>query len=432
MHRITSVDFSRHLGERVRLSGWLHRLRAVGQVSFLVLRDGWGTAQAVLTPDAAADASRLYAESVIEVEGLVAREQQAPGGYELKDAALRVISRAVQPPPLDLFRPNIRASLPTMLDHAAVALRHPRERAKHRISAAATAGFRSALTARGFLEVHTPKIVASATESGADLFEVDYFGRTAYLAQSPQLYKQTLVGVFERVFEVGPVFRAEPHDTTRHINEYVSLDAEMGFIEDHRTVMAMVNAVVRQMVRHVAEHEEAAIRLLGSRLPEVPAEIPVVHFREAQDIVREQTGKDISDEPDLSAAHEQVLTAWSQKATGSEFLFVEGYPMRKRPFYTHTDPARPEYSRGFDLLFRGWEIVTGGQRLHVYDEYLCALDHAGQTAADYEGYLEAFRHGMPPHGGFALGLERFVARLLGSDNLRETTLFPRDMKRLTP
>ena len=432
MDRVTSVDFSQHIGERIRLAGWLHRFRTVGQLSFLLIRDGWGVTQAVLTPDAAAHASRLYAESVIEVEGLVAEEAQAPGGYELKHATVHTIAETAAPPPLDLFRPTLRASLPTILDHAAIALRHPSERAKYRVSAAAADGFRTALTARGFLEVHTPKIVASGTESGADLFEVDYFGRTAYLAQSPQLYKQILVGVFERVFEVGPVFRAEPHDTTRHTNEYVSLDIEMGFIRDHRTVMAILNAVVAEMVQNIANLQESALRLLGAELPKVPAEIPIVHFTDAQDIVKERTGEDVSDEPDLSPAHERVLTAWSQDVAGSEFLFVEGFPMRKLPFYTHPDPERPEYSRGFDLLFRGWEIVTGGQRLHIYDDYLLALERAGQTPDAYAGYLEAFRHGMPPHSGFAIGLERFVARLLGADNLRRTTLFPRDMQRLTP
>ena len=387
MDRVTSVDFSQRIGERVRLAGWLHRLRTVGQLSFLLIRDGWGITQAVLTPDAAAYASRLSAESVIEVEGRVTEEAQAPGGYELKRATVHAIAETAAPPPLDLFRPTLRASLPTILDHAAVALRHPAERAKIRLSAAAVDGFRTALTSRGFLEVHTPKIVASGTESGADLFEVDYFGRTAYLAQSPQLYKQILVGVFERVFEVGPVFRAEPHDTTRHTNEYVSLDIEMGFVEDHRTVMAILNAVVAAMVQNIADREESSLRLLGTKLPKVPAEIPVVHFTDAQDIVKEQTVEDISDEPDLSPAHERVLTAWSQEIASSEFLFVAGFPMRKRPFYTHPNPARPEYSRGFDLLFRGWEIVTGGQRLHVYNDCLNALDRTGQATDAYTGYL---------------------------------------------
>ncbi len=432
MDRVTSVDFSSHEGEHVRLAGWLQRLRTVGPLSFLVLRDGWGIVQAILNPAAAAEASGLYAESVVEVDGLVAQEDQAPGGYELKNASLRVVSAAAEPPPLDLFRPTLKASLPTILDHAAVALRHPKERAKFRISAAVVDGFRSSLSARGFLEVHTPKIVASGTESGADLFEVDYFGRTAYLAQSPQLYKQILVGVFERVFEVGPVFRAEPHDTTRHTNEYVSLDAEMGFIEDHRTVMSTLASAVREMVGNVAQQAQTDVRMLDADLPQVQEQIPTIHFTEAQDIVATETGVDISDEPDLAPAHEIALSTWSQRETGSEFLFIEGYPMRKRPFYTHPDPARPEYSRGFDLLFRGWEIVTGGQRLHVYDEYRRALSERGQAEGDYKGYLEAFRHGMPPHGGFAIGLERFVARLLGASNLRETTLFPRDMKRVNP
>jgi nondiscriminating aspartyl-tRNA synthetase len=259
------------------------------------------------------------------------------------------------------------------------------------------------------------------------VFGVDYFGTPAYLAQSPQLYKQILVGVFERVFEVGPVFRAEPHDTVRHIAEYVSLDAELGFIRDHHDVLAVLRTTLAGMVEAVRSRAGVAVELLDVRLPEVPAEIPVVHFERALEIVGAP-----ADEPDLAPEHERALSDWAEREHGSEFLAVEGYPMRKRPFYTHPQPGDERWSNSFDLLFRGLELTTGGQRLHRYADYRAALAAAGQDEAPLAGYLEAFRHGMPPHGGFAIGLERWVARLTGAANIRTVRLFPRDLHRLTP
>jgi nondiscriminating aspartyl-tRNA synthetase len=362
---------------------------------------------------------------------MVVAEAQAPGGYEIHEPLIEVISPAVEPPMFDLFRPQIKAHLPTILDHAALSLRHPGTRALWKMGAASMAGFRSALTEKGFVEIQTPKIVGSATEGGANVFKLDYFGRPAYLAQSPQFYKQIMVGVFERVFEVGPVFRAEPHGTPRHLNEYVSLDAEMGFIGNHRDVMAMLTEVVRGMVEAVAR-EGAAVALSGARLPEVPGTIPSIHFSEAKRLYVEATGENVGGEPDLNPSEEAWLGEWAEREHRSEFLFVVGYPMAKRPFYTHPDSERPGYSNSFDLLFRGLEMVTGGQRLHLYGEYLSALRERGLSPEQYEGYLEAFRYGMPPHGGFAIGLERWVARLAGIANVRQVALFPRDQGRVEP
>jgi nondiscriminating aspartyl-tRNA synthetase len=294
------------------------------------------------------------------------------------------------------------------------------------------AGFRATLGARGFTEIQTPKIVASATESGSNVFKIDYFGRPAYLAQSPQFYKQIMVGVFERVFEVGPVFRAEPHDTTRHVNEYVSLDVEFGFVENHFTVMTLARDVIAGILATLQGGYAAELALLEARLPAVPAEIPHIHFAEAQELILQRHGVDVRGEPDLSPQDERWLGAWAQEERGSDFLFVTGYPMSKRPFYTHPDPTRPGYSNSFDLLFRGVELITGGQRLHRYGDYLDALSRAGYPVAPFESYLEAFRYGMPPHGGFAIGLERLLMQLLDLPNLRLATLFPRDMNRVIP
>lgn len=438
MERIWSVEIGAHVGERVCLAGWLHRYRQLGQVGFLVLRDGRGTAQVVVeTAALAARVAALAAETVIVVVGEVIAEPQAPGGVEVRLEELEVLAEA-EAPPFDLFRPSIKAQLPTILDNAAVGLRHPRHRALFQVAAASMAGFRAALNRLGFTEIQTPKLVASATEGGANVFSVDYFGRKAYLAQSPQFYKQMMVGIFERVFEVGPVFRAEPHDTPRHLNEYVSLDVEMGFITDHTTVMAVLRTVIAGMLEQIRVQASDALALLGSRretalaLPEAPEVIPAIHFSEAQELVFRLTGEDCRGEPDLAPAHERALGEWARRERGSEFLFVVGYPMVKRPFYTHPDPLRPEFSNSFDLLFRGLELVTGGQRLHRYADYLAALAARGLATEPFEGYLQAFRHGMPPHGGFAIGLERWVARLVEAPNVRETTLFPRDLNRLTP
>ncbi len=398
------------LGERVRLCGWLHHQRRLARLTFVLLRDRAGLAQIVVEePEAMKAVARLLPETVLEVEATVVASKQAPGGIELREPVFNVLSEPAEQPPIELRRPELKEQLPTILDHAAVALRHPRRREAFRIAAVSVAGFRAALDGLGFTEIQSPKIVASATEGGSNVFRVDYFGREAFLAQSPQFYKQTMVGVFERVYEVGPVFRAEPHDTSRHLAEYVSLDAELGFVRDHFDVMR----VLREAVAGMAEFVRAA----GFDAPEVPAEIPWVHFSE--------TGVD---EVDLSPADERRLC----EEHGAEFLFVTGYPMAKRPFYTHPEPGKPEFSNSFDLLFRGLELVTGGQRLHRYEDYEAALAAAGLSPEPYEGYLQAFRYGMPPHGGFALGLERWVARLTGAQNIRETTLFPRDLHRLSP
>ena len=433
MERTWTTELPQRCGERVLLKGWLHRLRRLSGVSFLVLRDARGLAQVVVDdPQLVTSLSRLHHESVLEVEGTVLAEAQAPAGVEVRQPTVSVIAAAAAAPPVDLFRPTLRAQLPTLLDHAPVTLRHPRLRARFLVASATMAGFRQALRGAGFVEIQTPKIVGSATEGGANVFSLDYFGRRAFLAQSPQLYKQTMVGVFERVFEVGPAFRAEPHDTPRHLNEYVSLDAELGFVRDHQDVMATLRNAVAGMVEGVLDEAAGALDLLGARLPEVPEVIPSVHFPEALSLLSEATGEDLSGEPDLAPAHESWLGEWARREHRSDFLFVTGYPMVKRPFYTHPDPSRPAYSNSFDLLFRGQELATGGQRLHRYEDYLAALESRGLPVAPFAGYLEAFRHGMPPHGGFAIGLERWTARAVGVANIREATLFPRDLSRLSP
>lgn len=464
--RTLVADLPTHTGTTTTIAGWLHRRRTLKSVTFLVIRDRTGLAQVVLsapphpvpntpppsrntpppsqggvpesilspTPDKNGrraemvpscpqlgpsvdkpadhtEIAQLSEETVVEVTGRVVANEQAPDGVEIVEATIKVLATHEKRPPFDLYRPTVPAALPTILDNAAVALRHPELKRRHEIAARSVAAFRRALDNRGFTEVHTPKIVATSTESGANVFRLDYFGKPAYLAQSPQFFKQALVGVFERVYEIGPVFRAEPHDTARHLAQYTSLDAELGFITDHRDVMAVLRDVIAEMAAAV-----------GPEAPHVPTEIPTISYPTAQQILH-------STEPDLSPEDERRLCEWALDNHNSEFLFVTGYPMTKRPFYTHPDPAHPLLSNSFDLLFRGLELVTGGQRLHHYADYLAAL---GPEADQYRDYLATFAHGMPPHGGFAIGLERWTARVLKVPNIRGTTLFPRDLHRLRP
>lgn len=442
--RIRTTEISQYVGQRVLLKGWLHNLRRLGGINFIVLRDGWGTAQAVteseedLAPLLLTENSQeLQPESIIEMNGTVVASAQAPGGYELQSPQIRVVVPVLEPLPVLISKRNVNAGLPTILDHAVVVNRHPQRRAIFQLASTVMNAFRTHLSERNFTEIQSPKIVASATESGANVFALDYFGHPAYLAQSPQFYKQIMVGVFERVFEVGAVFRAEQHDTARHVNEYVSLDVEFGFIENHFTVLTLLGELLAHIFETIRQQNSREWTLLNIEVPTVPAEIPWIHFSDAKELIHKlhhQEGGYVDErlEPDLSPQEERWLGAWAKAEFGSDFLAVTGYPMSKRPFYTYVDPERPAYSYSFDLLFRGVELVTGGQRLHLHQDYCNALASANLPQEPFAHYLEAFRYGMPPHGGFAIGLERLLMQLTNASNLRLTTLFPRNINRVAP
>jgi len=433
--RIPTHEVVAHIGEQVTVLGWLHSWRTLGGLSFLILRDGWGTLQAVAESEQELlplQIARAGLESVIALRGQVVATPQAPGGIELHALSIEIISPVSEPPVVALNRPQLKAQLSTLLDHAVVTSRHPARRAILRLGAGAMQAFRAILNARNFTEIQTPKLVAAATESGATVFQVDYFGRAAYLAQSPQCYKQIMVGVFERVYEIGPVFRAEEHDTTRHLNEYVSMDAEIGFIENHFALMQLLRDVLAGIIETLQAQYGAELRLLQVRMPIVPEQIPHLHFCEAQELIYRLHGVDERHEPDLSPQGERWLGQWATEQFGSDFLYITGYPLSKRPFYTHPDPAQPGYSNSFDLLFRGLELTTGGQRLHRSTDYLAALQKAGLPVEPFESFLQAFRYGMPPHGGFAIGLERLLMQLTAVPNIRLAATFPRDLTRLTP
>lgn len=421
--RTLARDLSTCTGERVLLQGWVHHTRNLSAVDFLLLRDRTGIAQVVVeSPAQRALLASLPHESVVSVVGTVVVSYQAAAGVEIHEPEITPISVPDEEPPIELFRPSLDVQLPTRLDHAAVALRHPSAVAIQQLTAAAMRGFRSMLNSYGFTEIQTPKLLETAPEGGANVFKVDYFGRDAFLAQSPQLYKQIMVGALERVYEVAPAFRAEPHDTGRHVSQYLSLDAELGFIEDHQDVMRVVRDVFAAMTAEMGKVDTP-----GISIPDVPAEIPQIHFRDALRLVGAP-----EEEPDLAPEHERALGDWAMEQHGSAWLFVSGYPMAKRPFYTHPQPSDPRWSNSFDVLCMGLEITTGGQRLHAYTDYLAAIETLGMNPAPFRGYLQAFKHGIPPHGGFAIGLERMIKQIVGVANVREVMLFPRDMQRLAP
>jgi nondiscriminating aspartyl-tRNA synthetase len=424
--RVFARDLGLHAGQTVLIEGWLHHLRRLGAVNFVLVRDATGLVQVRLGSPLPTALRQVGEESVVAVSGRVVKDSRAPGGYELHDPDLSLIQPAA-PLPFTLAHPELPVGLPHQLDQAALSLRHPTRRLALRLQAALADGFRTALRQRGFTEVFTPKVAGATAEGGAEVFSVDYFGTPAYLVQSPQLYKQMLVGSLERVFEVGPVFRAEPHDTGRHLAQYTSLDVEMGFIGDHHDLIALLREVVAGMV-------EAGAQVAGAEAgrPHVPDAFPVVHFADAMKLL-EHAGVRRPDEPeDLTPAGERWLCGWAEEQGASPFLVVEGYPLATRPFYTHFDPDRPGYSRGFDLLFRGLEVVTGGQRLHRLADYEHAMAERHMNPEPFAAYLDAFRYGMPPHGGFAIGLERMVKQWLGAGNIREVTAFPRYRGRLAP
>jgi nondiscriminating aspartyl-tRNA synthetase len=424
--RVFTQELPLHAGHVVFIQGWLHHLRRLGAVNFAVVRDGTGFVQVRLGSPLPAALQQAGEESVVTVAGRVVADPRAPGGYELHDPDVTVLESAA-PLPFTLAHPDLAVGLPHQLDHAAVSLRHRTRRLALRLQAALAHGFRTTLRQRGFVEVFTPKVAGATAEGGAEVFAVDYFGTPAYLVQSPQLYKQMLVGSLERVFEVGPVFRAEPHDTGRHLAQYTSLDVEMGFIRDHHDLVALLREVVAGMV-------EAGVQVAGAEAgrPDVPEAFPVVHFADAMELL-ERAGVRRPDDPeDLTPAGERWLCAWAEEQWGTSFLVVEGYPLASRPFYTHFDPDRPGYSRGFDLLFRGLEVVTGGQRLHRLADYERTMAERHMNPEPFAAYLDAFRFGMPPHGGFAIGLERMVKQWLGAGNIRAVTAFPRYRGRLAP
>ena len=410
----------------VTLHGMVHALRDLGGVTFLTLRTREGLVQCVCPrrPEGVRE------ECAVSVSGLLRPEPRAPGGAELAEARFTVLSRPAAPPPVPLSKKS-SLSMDTELSLRPVTLRAPRARAVFRIQAAVCRAFREFLQEEDFTEIHTPKLGRAGAEGGSSQFRVDYFGRKAVLAQSPQLYKQVMVGVFERVYEIGPVFRAEKHATQRHLNEYTSLDLEMGFLRSFTDLMALEQGFLRRLVDLLRREYAGELALLGAELPDAQHR-PAVRFDEAKRLAADAYGYAIREPYDLEPEEEQHIGRYAKEVWGSDFVFVTHYPGRKRPFYTMDDPEDPRYTLSFDLLFRGVEITTGGQRIHNYGQQVEKLKARGMEPEDFSGYLLFHKHGAPPHGGLGIGLERLTMQLCGLDNIRRASLFPRDRTRLEP
>lgn len=436
MERILIGELGKHIDEVVRINGWVDVARDQGKMAFFDFRDRSGKVQGVVfgKPEVLEVAKTLKSQWVVAIDGKVNKRPEkmvnagVPNGdIELEITAITVLASAEVLP----FELDTDLNIDTLLDYRPLTLRRGREQAIFKVQAEIIKSYRWFLSTEGFTEFQAPKLIGDDAEGSGEVFEVPYFyDKTAHLATSPQLYKQIMVGVHERVFAAGIVFRAEKHATTRHLNEYTSLDMEMGFIESHKDLMVMETRLLRFICERLKETCAAEFTLLGSTIPEIPEEIPTMKLREAQELIKKETGTDKVGEPDLDPEDERWLCEWSKRERNSDFVFVTHYPVSKRPMYTMEDPEDVGFTKSFDLLFRGVEITTGGQRRHEYQNLVEGIKMKGLDPEQFSFYLQAFKYGMPPHGGWGMGLERLTAKFLGLENVKEATLFPRDINRI--
>lgn len=420
-------------GQQVKVNGAIHTIRDMGTVAFVILRKREGLLQCVYEKGSTnINLKDMKEAATIEVEGILMENEKAPNHIEIQIKEVTVLSMPEEGMmPLPISKWKLNTSLEAKLNYRSISLRNIRERAKFRIQEGLTRAFRDFLYSQGFTEIHTPKIGAKGAEGGANIFKLAYFHRPAVLAQSPQFYKQMMVGVFDRVFETAPVFRAEKHNTKRHLNEYTSLDLEMGYIDSFRDIMAMETGYLQYAMELLEKEYKRELQILDITLPEVD-KIPAVHFSEIKEKVSEKYGHRMRNPFDLEPEEEQLISRYAKEEWDSDFVFVTHYPSKKRPFYAMDDPEDTRYTLSFDLLFRGMEITTGGQRIHDYQMLIEKIVAREMETDGMEQYLNTFKHGMPPHGGLGIGLERLTMKLVGEDNVRETTLFPRDLSRLDP
>lgn len=426
---ILSADYE---GKNIKVQGAIHTIRDMGEVAFIVLRKREGLVQCVYEEGKSRfDIQDLKEADTVEVEGTVKMEDRAPNGFELRLDTVKILSEPAEAMPLQISKWKMNTSLDAKLNNRAIALRNIRERAVFRIQEGITRGFRDFLYGQGFTEIHTPKLGAKSAEGGANLFKLEYFHRPAILQQSPQFYKQMMVGVFDRVFETAPVFRAEKHNTKRHLNEYTSLDFEMGYIDGFEDIMAMETGFLQYTMKLLETSYARELKILGLTLPKVD-QIPCVRFKEAKELVSKKYDRKIRNPYDLEPEEELLIGQYFKEECGADFVFVTHYPSKKRPFYAMDDPEDETFTLSFDLLYKGLEITTGGQRIHDYNKLIEKINKRGMETEGMEHYLSAFKHGMPPHGGLGIGLERLTMQLIGEENVREATLFPRDLSRLEP
>jgi nondiscriminating aspartyl-tRNA synthetase len=438
MERTLIAQLATKKGESATIKGWVSVRRDQGKVAFFDFRDRSGVVQGVVfgKPEVLEVAKTTRVESAVAVTGIVnerpekmVNEKVENGDIELEITEIVILNQSAEMP-FDLAGD---ISMEVNLDNRPLTLQRELERAIFTIQAAITKCYGDFLRGEGFTEFQAPKLVGGDAEGGAEVFKVEYFkDRTAYLATSPQLYKQIMVGAFERVFSFATAFRAEKSATSRHLSEYTSLDMEMGFITDHLDIMRVETALMQHLVTYLGEHHKHELSILGIELPLTPTEelFPHMKLREAQELIKEKTGTDKVGEPDLEPEDERWLCEYSASELGSDFIFITHYPVQKRPFYTLEDAEDPGFTKSFDLLFRGVEITTGGQRVHDIEMLKQKATEKGLDPDKFSFYLQAFKYGIPPHGGWGMGLERLTAKLCGIKNVKEATLFPRDINRI--
>ncbi len=418
----------------VSVKGAVHNIRDMSDFSFIILRTKRELIQCIYSPEFSdyRITDDVVEQASVKITGKVVRSQTRDGSerYELQIHNIDVLSVPAAIPPVVISKKQVNCDLSVNLDFRPVTLRNPKERAIFKIQEGIQKGFRDYLSLNGFTEVHTPKINFAGAEGGTNVFKLDYFGKQVFLAQSPQLYKQALVPVYERVFEIGPVFRAEHHDTSRHLNEYISMDFEMGFIDSFTDIMETETGVLKYIMELLKKEYAPEIELLKPEIPEID-KIPCIQFKDAKEMCVKKL-KNITDMKDFEPEEEAFLGKWAKQQYNSDFLFVTHYLSGKRPFYTMDDPEDPEVTLSFDLLFRGIEITSGGQRIHDYNMQVEKMKRLGMNPDDFETYLMLHKYGAPPHGGLGLGLERITMHLLGVKNVRYTSMFPRDINRVTP
>lgn len=433
---VSYSEFKNYDGQEVSIHGYIHRIREMTGFSFVIIRTDKDLIQCVYAPEFSSYRwdEKLAEEACVKIIGKIAssKDKQGNDRYEVQIHDIKILSLPAETLPIVINKKQLdNIQLNTILDLRPVSLRNPRERAIFKLQEGIQRGFREFLIKENFTEIHSPKINFAGAEGGTNVFKLDYFGKQVYLAQSPQLYKQALVGVFERVFEIAPVFRAEHHDTSRHLNEYISMDFEMGFINDFHDIMNMETGALKYIMNLLKTEYKNEVELLKADIPEI-TEIPCIKFMDAKKIIMEKFHYTPTDMKDFDPKEEEMLGTYAKKELNSDFLFVTHYPSKKRPFYTMDDPSDPEYTLSFDLLFRGLEITSGGQRINDYNEQVAKMKKCGMNPDEFETYLMLHKYGAPPHGGLGLGLERLTMHLLGFKNVREATMFPRDINRVTP
>ncbi|MBH1939334.1 aspartate--tRNA(Asn) ligase [Mobilitalea sibirica] len=420
------------IGTTVTLQGAIYKIRTMSGFAFVIIRTHNTLVQGIYHPDFSEfPLELLKEEACVTITGKVVEDKRSKTGYEIHLMKVKILSSPIQVLPVVINNKNMVVSMDTLIDYRPITLRNEKERTIFKLQEGICRGFRSFLFLNNFTEIHTPKIVSAGAEGGANIFKLDYFGRDAYLAQSPQFYKQMMVGVYERVFEIAPVYRAEKHDTSRHLNEYISVDFEMGYLEDYTELMHMETQMLKYTLDFLKSNYAYELDLLKVNLPEISG-IPAIRFHTAKEMIAKEYHREMKDMEDFEPEEEKLLYEMIKKRTGSEFVFITHYPSKKRPFYTMDDRENPELTLSFDLLFRGLEITTGGQRIHNYREQLSKLISRGMNPEAFDSYLMLHKYAVPPHGGLGLGLERFTSRLLEQSNVRYSCLFPRDINRLIP